>query len=149
MNPTMLCPACLAELPADYPFDHVVIDRALTSQPERLATMRRQERREVLLTGLARGMTITALTRHFGWSTRQLRALLPADHFESEVNARKRHDAEREQLEATIRSLWEQRLPDTDIALRTGRTVYVVADVRRRLGLATLPSRHLLFRGAR
>jgi hypothetical protein len=132
-----LCPACLVELPDDYPFDHVGIDRALTREPGSLSHMKPQERREVIVTGLARGMSILALTRHFKWSTRQLRALLPADHPESEENAHVRREAEREQLEATVRSLWEQRLPDTDIALRTSRTVYLVADIRRRLGLAT------------
>ena len=29
---TELCPACLTELPADYPYDHVAIDQALAGR---------------------------------------------------------------------------------------------------------------------
>jgi hypothetical protein len=147
MNISTLCPACLTELPDNYPHDHVVIDRALSNEPERFATMRRAARREVVLTGLARGLTITALSRHLGCAGRSLRDLLPAEHPESLANARIRHAAERQQLEATIRELWEQGLPDTEISLRTGMTVYLIADIRRRLGLSTHTARSWLLPG--
>jgi hypothetical protein len=147
MNSTMLCPACLDELPDDYPYDHVAIDRALTSQPERITTMDSHERREVILTGLARDMTVTGLASQFHWRTGQIRALLPADHPESTANARKRRLAERAELDATVRDLWDHGLPDTEIALRSGHSVYAIADTRRRLGLATLSGRHWLLPG--
>jgi hypothetical protein len=147
MNRPQLCPACLEGLPDDYPYDHVVIDRALTSQPERLAAMDRDEQREVILTGLAHGMTVTLLANHFRSAIKRIRALLPTDHPESLANTRIRQAAERAALDTAVRTLWNRSLPDTEIALRTGRSVYVIADTRRRLGLATLPSRHGLFAG--
>jgi hypothetical protein len=147
MNPTTLCPACLDELPGDYPYDHVAIDRALTSQPGRLAGMDPCERREVILTGLARGMSVTRLAHHFTTATAKIRALLPAGHPESAANARNRHAADRAELDTAVRALWDRGLPDTEIALRTGRSVYVIADTRRRLGLPTLTRRHAVTAG--
>lgn len=135
---TTLCPACLTELPDDYPYDHVAIDRVLTSEPDRLARMSNGEQREVVLTGLARGMTVTALATRLNRGVRRLRELLPDDHPESVASNRNRRAAERAQLDLTVRALWEQGLPDTDIALRTGVSVYAIGDTRRRLGLATL-----------
>ncbi|MFF5082492.1 hypothetical protein ACFY36_36065 [Actinoplanes sp. NPDC000266] len=147
MNHITLCPACLQELPDNYPYDHVAVDRALTDQPNRIGGLERQEQREVILTGLARGMTITFLARHFQWGTGRIRALLPTDHPESVPNARHRHAAQRAELDATVHHLWRLGLSDTDIALRTGRSVYVIADSRRRLGLDTHVTRHSFISG--
>ena len=147
MNHTTLCPACLADLPDDYAFDHVAIDRALTSQPELIDVMARPEQREVVVVGFTRGMTITCLTRHFRWTSTRIRNLLPVEHPESAANARRRQATERAALDATVRTLWDQGTPDTDIALRTGRSVYVIAGSRRRLGLPNRVTRHDLVSG--
>ncbi|GAA2858373.1 hypothetical protein Acy02nite_22210 [Actinoplanes cyaneus] len=147
MTTIILCPACLTVLPQDYPHDHVAIDRALTTQPERFATMSRPERREVVLTGLDRGTSITALAALFRIRIGILRALLPAEHPESAQNARNRRAADLAALEAAVRSLWTQGLPDTDIALRTGHSVYAVLRARRRLGLAALVNHHNFLTG--
>jgi hypothetical protein len=147
MTTITLCPACLAELPDDYPYDHVVIDRVLTTQPELLSGMTRRERREVVVTGLTRGMSISALSVRLNRAVKYLRELLPADHPESAISNRNRRAAERAHLDVTVRDLWDKGLPDTDIALRTGTSVYVVGDTRRRLGLATHTARYSLFAG--
>ncbi|MEU8656926.1 hypothetical protein [Actinoplanes philippinensis] len=150
MNNLTLCPACLTVLPEDYPYDHVAIDRTLTTQPERFTTMTRPERREVIITGLNRGMSIKALAALLHHGTATLQALLPADHPDSATSRRTRRAAERIALDTAVQALWSDGLPDTDISLRTGRSVYAVADARRRLGLATHPTpRHLFAGGTR
>lgn len=132
-----LCPVCLTELPPGYDFDHVAIDRALDSDPDLLNAMDPAEQCEVVLTGLARGLTVTGIARRFGWSTGRVRALLPDEHPESTAGARKRRAAQRRQLDQLVHDLAAQGLPDTEIALRTERSVYVITDTRRRLNLAS------------
>lgn len=53
---TELCPACLTELPADYPYDHVAIDQALAGRRIKLAND--AERGEAVRIGVAHGMTL-------------------------------------------------------------------------------------------
>jgi hypothetical protein len=142
-----LCPACLRELADNYPYDHVAIDRALAGQPELFTAMTHAEQREAVLTGLERGMSITLLAKRLHCRGGYLRELLPADHPESVENARQRRAAERAALDTTIRTLWAEGIPDTDIALRTGHSVYVIADARRRLALSTLPRRQDVLSG--
>ncbi|MEV4283270.1 hypothetical protein [Actinoplanes xinjiangensis] len=150
MNRITLCPACLTVLPEDYPYDHVAIDRTLTTQPERFTGMARPERREVIITGLNRGMSIKTLAALFHHGTATLQALLPEEHPASAVSVRNRRAAERLALDTAVQALWSEGLPDTDISLRTGRSVYAVADARRRLGLPTHTNRRAVtFGGAR
>lgn len=84
MNTTSMCPACLADLPAGYPYDHVAIDEALGCHPDWARPLYRaltvDERGELVRVALSRGFTINALTRRFGQSCARLRQLaaLPA-----------------------------------------------------------------------
>jgi hypothetical protein len=141
MTDITLCPACLTELPDNYPYDHVVFDRALNGQPQLFDQMRTRERRELILISLSRSMPITELAHRLGRDVSKLRALLPAEHPESLTNFRHRRATERTQLDNTVRALWDRGLSDTDIALRTGYSAYVIGDIRRRLGLSTLVHR--------
>lgn len=54
---TELCPACLTELPADYPYDHVAIDAALGGRRVKLAG--NAEKAEAVRIGMARGRSLT------------------------------------------------------------------------------------------
>jgi hypothetical protein len=62
MRVRTLCPLCLDELPDNYPFDHVAIDRILAGK-QRPAD--RAERDEAIRVGIRRGMTITQLAQLF------------------------------------------------------------------------------------
>lgn len=79
MEPPTLCPHCLTELPADYPYDHVAIDLALTTRPHLYTTMRRHEKHETVRTALERGWTLTDLSRHLnrGYNTIKIAAQPP------------------------------------------------------------------------
>ncbi|MEV6493072.1 hypothetical protein AB0M20_31285 [Actinoplanes sp. NPDC051633] len=140
MNTPTLCPACLCELPDDYPFDHIAIDRALTDEPRLFARMPRAERIETVLTGLRRNLSMSTIAARLRCNVDRLRALLPADHPESAVQRRAAAAAERRALETAVASLWRQHLPDTEISMRLDRSVYKIADVRRALGLPTHPT---------
>src|SRR5687768_11286343 len=105
MNYPTLCPACLTELPADYPYDHVAIDAALGRRPDLFRRMDRDEKTETVLTGLSRGMSVNRIALWFGWANADLRLLLPADH---PVRAEAGND-----LEQMVRELWERDLPDS------------------------------------
>jgi hypothetical protein len=131
MTITDLCPACLAELPADYPFDHVLIDRALSSQPHLFRTMSHSERTEVVLTGLARGRSLNGLAVGLSWPFAHIQALLPDEHPQSAKS-------QREALEKRVAELWSQGQSDSTIALRTGKNAAVIGRVRKDLGLASL-----------
>lgn len=52
-----LCPSCLTELPDNYPYDHVAIDRALTGS----ARLYGAERYEAAREGFRRGMSTTTI----------------------------------------------------------------------------------------
>jgi DNA invertase Pin-like site-specific DNA recombinase len=76
MNLPDYCPTCLDELPTDYPYDHTRIDLALGDQPELFRDMRRDERRQVIATGLTRGWSWYRLGRRFHRSHEQLQRLM-------------------------------------------------------------------------
>lgn len=59
---TQLCPSCLDELPAGYPYDHVLIDRALAGNRAAWFAMNDDERGETVRVGLAHGRTYTQLS---------------------------------------------------------------------------------------
>lgn len=128
MTPPTLCPACLTELPTDYPHDHVAIDAALDRSPELFKRMSRDERTEVVVTGLSRGMSLHFLAQRFGWADRTVRLLLPAGHPVLAVD-------DRAFFEATVRELWERDLPDTAIAMQAGCSPNAVSNARSRLRL--------------
>ena len=131
MTDADLCPACLTELPADYSFDHVAIDLALSHQPQRFRAMGPAERTEVVVTGLARGRTLIALADRLGWPYNRLQQLLPDDHPHSQT-------VQRAVLEQRVRELWLQQLSDSAIAMHTGQNASAVGKIRKDLGL---PSR--------
>jgi Helix-turn-helix domain len=74
-----LCPGCLTELPPGYPHDHVLFDQALTKRPDLYKTMTVDERAELVRAGLARGMTVDQIARHFHTSTSTIRNLAGGD----------------------------------------------------------------------
>lgn len=129
-----ICPACLTELPAGYPYDHVAIDRAGRGDRNLFTTMPTAERREVVIAALARGVRLTDLARTLNWTYTSLQSLLPDDHPESTRSHAERADRQ-------VRELWEQGLQDVTIAARTGLNPSTVGRVRKRLGLRTLPRR--------
>lgn len=126
-----ICPMCLVELPDGYPFDHVAIDRALAGDRDLFASMDADARREVVVTGLARGASLLDLVETLSWAYNTLQALLPDEHPESVASATARN-------ERLIRELWEQALPDVTISARTGLNPSKIGRIRKRLGLATL-----------
>lgn len=54
-----LCPACLTELPPDYPYDHVAIDAVLTGRRVKLADD--AEKAEAVRIGMTRGIGLARL----------------------------------------------------------------------------------------
>lgn len=74
-----LCPTCLIELPAGYPFDHAAIDQALNCHPDwaraRFRALTLDDRGELVRIALARGAKLNALYRRFGVSPAWLRRL--------------------------------------------------------------------------
>jgi hypothetical protein len=125
-----LCPACLTELPADYPFDHVAIDQALSTRPRLFTTMDAAERAETLRVGTDRGMGLVDLARQFGADRHDIRALIPLDVVPQAERSAK--------LEAAVKAGWEKGLSDSAIAMTSGSHVGSIAKVRRRLGLESL-----------
>lgn len=122
---TYLCPACLTELPDDYPFDHVAFDRALRGDRDLFAAMDTTTRGEVVATGLARGLTLMHISRALNWPYNRLEELLAGDP-----------GGERARQEELIRQLWEQDLNDTAIAERIAPlTASSVQKIRCRMGL--------------
>lgn len=128
MTDIVLCPACLTELSPDYALDHVAVDRALAGDRALFVALDRSHRSEVVVTGLARGITLLDLTKRLSWPYNQLQALLPDGHPESPVS-------QRIQVERLIRDLWEQDLLDVTIAARTGLNPSKIGRIRKRLGL--------------
>lgn len=122
-----LCPHCLDELPADYPYDHVAVDKAVAGDTRIFRAMTRDEQREVIRTGRARGLTITALSVKLGRSTTDLHDLMGEPVGED--------DDERRALNERITQLWQAQLTDADIGLRTGLHPGSVQKIRTRLKL--------------
>jgi hypothetical protein len=127
VNDINLCPACLEDLPADYPFDHVAIDLALGDRPELFTAMSMDERTETVRIGLARGLTLSHLSERFRSSWAQMQLLVPAD-----VRLPVRTDQE---LLDRIRELWELDLNDCEIGLRLSKAPGTVCKLRVRLEL--------------
>jgi hypothetical protein len=126
-----LCPSCLTELPVGYAFDHVAIDRVLAGAARDLfAAMTADERREVVLAGLSRGMTLMSLRDLLSWGYQHLQALLPDEHPDSKRSADAR-------LERRIRQLWSQGITDAVIATELGCEPSKIGRFRRRMGLPT------------
>jgi len=130
MNELIICPACLSELPDDYPYDHVAIDRAVAGDRPLFVAMSTEERSEVVSTGLSRGATLLDLVNLLSWPFGQLQAVLPDEHPESTASRNAR-------VEQQVRQLWAQGLRDVTISARTGLNPSKVGRVRKRLGLAT------------
>jgi hypothetical protein len=126
-----LCPSCLAELPGDYPFDHVAIDRAVHGDRSLFAAMGTGERCEVILTALVRGTGLLELSTLLNWPIANLQELLPDGHPLSRA-------AEQSQLENVIRAMWARGATDVVISARTGWNPSKIGRIRKRLGLATL-----------
>jgi hypothetical protein len=123
-----LCPSCLADLPADYPYDHVETDQALTSRPDLFTRMDRVQRVDTVIAGLAKGMTLNQIALHFRWQHAHIQALLPDGHPQSTA-------AEKTWIEQQVRDLWGQDLSDSAIAIRIGRHPHAVCKIRARLKL--------------
>lgn len=123
-----LCAACLTELPAGYPYDHVAIDLALTGRRDLFEAMDAGERREVVLTGLGRKVSLWEISRRLDWPYGHLQELLPEDH---PLSATRRQAC----LERQIREMWADDLKDVEIALRLGQHASVIGRVRKRLCL--------------
>ena len=125
-----LCPACLIELRAGYPYDHVRIDRALAGNAGLFRSMDSDEQREVVRTGRDRGLSVTALGVRLAKSTTDIHNLLGEP-----TPARA---PRQEELDSKVRDLWSRELSDSDIALRIGIHPGTVAKKRHHLGLPAL-----------
>jgi hypothetical protein len=124
MNIPELCPSCLTELPDGYAFDHVLIDRTLDGNPQHFRAMSLEERREVIRTGRARGLSDNAIAVRVGSTKLNIAALMGVD-LSSQLNEK-------------VAEYWAQGLSDQAISMQVGCHLSQVARVRRRLGLAAL-----------
>jgi hypothetical protein len=127
-----ICPACLAQLAEDYPFDHVAVDRGVAGDRSVFAAMAGPERLEVVVTALSRGVTLLDLADRLAWPYHHLQEMLPPEHPESVESATAT-------AEKIIRELWEQKLADVTISARTGYNPSKIGRIRKRLGLPTWP----------
>lgn len=134
MKVPTLCPACLTELPASYPYDHVAIDRAAGGDRTAFAAMSAGEKREVVVTGLAHGAALLDLSILLSWPYNRLQEVLPDGHPASRAS-------QVAEVERLIRDLWEQNLLDVTIAARTGLNPSKIGRIRKRLGLPTRTKR--------
>lgn len=127
MKITNLCPGCLTELPDDYPFDHVSIDRTIAGDPQLFKAMGVEERREVIRAGRALGLSDTAIATRVNRITGDIRYIMgePVG----------RADPARDEA---VRALWNEGLSDGVIGMRVGMHPGSVAKVRHRLGLDAL-----------
>jgi DNA-binding NarL/FixJ family response regulator len=136
-----LCPACLTELPAGYPYDHVAIDQALAGNRQVFSAMDDDERREVIQYGRRTGMTDFAISARLHRSLAFIRAVASGTP-PARQPAKGAHDAD-------IRELWARGLSDRAIAARLGFDVSNVRRTRTRLQLPAnysaigQPVRHL------
>lgn len=141
MNPVDLCPRCLAELPAGYPYDHVAIDQALAGNRKVFSAMDDDERREVIQYARRTGMTDFAISARLHRSLASIRAIA-SDTPPARQPTKGVHDAD-------IRELWTRGLSDRAIAARLGLGVSNVRRTRTRLQLPAnyttigQPVRHL------
>lgn len=106
MNPPTLCPACLAELPDEYPYDHVEIDRALAGQAALFRRMSPDQQAEVVRTGLARGRSYASMSRLFMRSVNALTAMVG--------------DGARDEFDQQVRALHAREFSDQKIAVHLG-----------------------------
>lgn len=119
-----LCPACLTELPDEYPYDHVRIDRAIAGNPALFRSMADDEQREVVTAGRRQGMTNYAIAVRIGSTSVYIATLMDED-----ITA---------ELNQSVAELHAKGLNDLAISLHVGCHRGVVAKVRQRLGLETL-----------
>lgn len=127
MKPPTLCPLCLAELPADYPYDHVAVDLALAGNRAAWRGMLPDERAETVRTGIRRGRTPA-----------QLATVLPISAQHITVLAGDAWTGPTADQEQQVRDLWTQRCSDSAIAMRLGLSTGGVSKIRARLGLPGL-----------
>jgi hypothetical protein len=76
---TNLCPSCLNKLPADYPYDHVAIDRALAgggTARVAFAAMSRDEKAEVIRVGRDHGLSLRQVAQRVRRNAADLQYLL-------------------------------------------------------------------------
>lgn len=128
----ILCPSCLAELPVEYPYDHVEIDRAIDGDRDLFGGMDVAQRREVVITALSRGEALYAFAKRLHWAYPVLQGYLPDEHPQSTVSM----DAANE---AIVRERWALGHSDIAIATSAGLDPGTVGRIRKRLGLAALP----------
>lgn len=131
-----LCPACLTGMPADYPHDHVEIDRAAAGDRDLFARMDLGRRRETVIVALARGASLHDLSSRLRWPYPALRGYLPDEHPQSAVS-------EAAAVEPLVLAMWQKGRSDIAIAARVGCDPRNVGKIRQALGLPTLPSRRV------
>lgn len=136
MNDPNLCPACLAELPEDYPYDHVRIDRALGGDLRLWSRMSRAERCEVVLTGIERRLDPRGLAEVLGLQYSYVQDVLPAEHPQS-------RESFLAQVEPQVAQMWADGATYVDITLATGLNERSVTRIRRSLNLPDRPRRPL------
>lgn len=124
-EPPYLCPACLAELPPDYPYDHVRIDRAISGDADLFKSMPDDERREVITTGRERGLSDYAISKRLRRASSADIAKIMGENTTEAVNQK-------------VAEMWARGLGDYAISVNLGYHRSAVAKIRERLGLASL-----------
>lgn len=127
-----LCPRCLTELPADYPYDHVAIDYALAGNHAVFTAMGQAERREVVRAGRALGLSDNIIAVRLGRNRTDIRRLMSG-------TIKNRTSPERlAQIDQQVRQLWEQQLTDSAISRHIGVRAEQVVRSRYRQNLPAL-----------
>jgi hypothetical protein len=127
-----LCPRCLTELPAGYPYDHVAVDYALAGNHAVYTAMGQAERREVVHAGRAQGLSDNAIGIRVGRNRTHIRRLMGG-------RIKNRLSPERlAEIDEQVRTLWEQRLTDAAISRHVGVKGEQVVRSRYRQGLPAL-----------
>jgi hypothetical protein len=126
VNPADLCPACLDVLPADYPYDHVAIDRALRGEIKVYGA----ERIEAMRVALSRGITASRAAELLACNSTVIR------------HARERggrpRKGESHVDHAELRRLYDLGHDDGSIAISLGVNRQTVSKHRAKLGLPPL-----------
>jgi hypothetical protein len=123
-----MCPNCLAELPAGYPYDHVAIDQALAGNRAVFDAMDDGERREVVEYARRIGMSDFAISTRLRCSVATVRNIAGAGKPPARQPAKGVHDTD-------VRELWSRGLSDRAIAARLGLFASNVYRIRTRLRL--------------